>query len=102
MTKKQPTELTMDMILKMTPEVFRDIVKAQNLGFKKSLLNLLKAQYEQCNMAKESIATVLAKGSVPPQDKPEYEKALKDLYVCMQLIEDRHTILNLLVKEQGQ
>lgn len=100
MTKKQPTELTMDMLLKMTPEVFRDIVKAQNLGFKKSLLNLLKAQYEQCNMAKESIATVLAKGKVPLQDKPEYEKALKDLYIAMQLIEDRHTILDLLIKEE--
>ena len=38
--KNTETELSMDMLLKMTPEVFRDIVKAQSLGFKKSLLNL--------------------------------------------------------------
>lgn len=97
--KTQENDLTMDSLLKMSPEVFRDIAKAQSLGFKKSLLNLLKAQYEQCNMAKESLAVVLAKGNVPTNDKQEYETALKDLYICMQLIEDRHNILNLLIEE---
>lgn len=95
----QETEITMDMILKMTPEVFRDVMKSQTQGFKQSLLNLLKSQFEQCNLAKESIATVLAKGNVPEADTKEYEKALNDLYICMQLIEDRHTILDILVKE---
>lgn len=97
MTK--PVQLTMDMILKMTPEVFRDTVKSQSLGFNKSLLNLLKAQYEQCTLAKDSLATVIDKGDIPEEDKSEYSKALKDLYICMQLIEDRHTILSLVIKE---
>ena len=97
MTK--PLQLTMDMLLKMTPEVFRDTVKSQSLGFNKSLQNLLKAQYEQCNLVKDSIATILEKGDVPEEDKAEHSKALKDLYLCMQLIEDRHTILSLVIKE---
>lgn len=97
--KTKPIDLTMDMILKMTPEVFRDTVKAQPLGFNKSLLNLLKVQYEQCTMVKESISTVLDKGDVPDGEKEEYSKAIKDLYMCMQLIEDRHLILSLIIKE---
>ena len=97
MTK--PLQLTMDMLLKMTPEVFRDTVKSQSLGFNKSLQNLLKAQYEQCNLVKDSIATILEKGDVPEEDKAEHSKALKALYLCMQLIEDRHTILSLVIKE---
>lgn len=99
--KPQPVELTMDMILKMTPEVFRDTVKAQNLGFKISLANLLKAQFEQCKMAKDSLATVLSKAgdSIPSEAEKEYMKAINDLYMCMQLIEDRHTILSMLIKE---
>lgn len=95
----QQVELTMDSLLKITPEVFRDMMKNQTLGFKKSLLNLLKAQFEQCSLLKDSIGTVLAKGDIPEKEKQDYEKALKDLYICMQLIEDRHTILDLLIKE---
>ena len=99
MKKIQETELTMDMILTMTPEEFRDTVKAQPLGFNKSLLNLLKAQYEQCNISKESLSAVVEKAEVPTEDMQEYERTIHNLYVCMQLIEDRHTILDLLIKE---
>ena len=99
MTKNKPTQLTMDMILKMKPEVFRDTVKAQSLGFNKSLQNLLKAQFEQCVLVKDSISTILEKGDVPEEDKVEHSKALRDLYICMQLIEDRYTILSLVIKK---
>lgn len=100
MSKKvKETELTMDMMMKMSPETFRDIMKAQTLGFKQNLLNLLKANYEQCNMLKESVATILAKATLTDEERADNEKALKDLYLCMQLIEDRHTILDLLIKD---
>lgn len=97
--KAKETELTMDMIMKMSPETFRDIMKGQPLGFKQSLLNLLKANYEQCNLLKDSILVILDKANITDEERKENEKALKDLYLCLQLIEDRHTILDILVKE---
>ena len=97
--KAKETELTMDMIMKMSPETFRDIMKGQPLGFKQSLLNLLKANYEQCNLLKDSILVILDKANITDAERKENEKALKDLYLCLQLIEDRHTILDILVKE---
>lgn len=101
-TKKQETELTMDMLLKMTPEVFTQVVKNQPLGFNQSLLNLLKVQYEQCTMAKDSLVNVLVKAeTMSESEKEEYNKAINDLYLCMQLIEDRHTILDIVIKESS-
>lgn len=97
--KAKETELTMDMIMKMSPETFRDIMKGQPLGFKQSLLNLLKANYEQCNLLKDSILVILEKATITEEERKENEKALNDLYLCLQLIEDRHTILDILVKE---
>ena len=97
--KAKETELTMDMIMKMSPETFRDIMKGQPLGFKQSLLNLLKANYEQCNLLKDSILVILDKANITDEERKENEKALKDLYLCLQLIEDRYTILDILVKE---
>ena len=97
--KAKETELTMDMIMKMSPETFRDIMKGQPLGFKQSLLNLLKANYEQCNLLKDSILVILEKATITEEERKENEKALKDLYLCLQLIEDRFTILDILVKE---
>lgn len=97
--KAKETELTMDMIMKMSPETFRDIMKGQPLGFKQSLLNLLKANYEQCNLLKDSILVILEKATITEEERKENEKALNDLYLCLQLIEDRHTILDMLVKE---
>ena len=97
--KAKETELTMDMIMKMSPETFRDIMKGQPLGFKQSLLNLLKANYEQCNLLKDSILVILEKATITEEERKENEKALKDLYICLQLIEDRFTILDILVRE---
>lgn len=97
--KAKETELTMDMIMKMSPETFRDIMKGQPLGFKQSLLNLLKANFEQCNLLKDSILVILDKANITEEERKENEKALKDLYLCLQLIEDRFTILDILVKE---
>lgn len=97
--KAKEIELTMDMLMKMSPETFRDIMKGQPLGFKQSLLNLLKANYEQCNLLKDSILVILEKATITEEERKENEKALKDLYLCLQLIEDRHTILDILVKE---
>ena len=97
--KAKETELTMDMIMKMSPETFRDIMKGQPLGFKQSLLNLLKANYEQCNLLKDSILVILDKANITDEERKENEKALKDLYLCLQLIEDRFIILDILVKE---
>ena len=97
--KAKETELTMDMIMKMSTETFRDIMKSQPLGFKQSLLNLLKVNYEQCNLLKDSILVILDKANITEEERKENEKALKDLYLCLQLIEDRFTILDILVKE---
>ena len=97
--KAKEIELTMDMLMKMSPETFRDIMKGQPLGFKQSLLNLLKANYEQCNLLKGSILVILEKATITEEERKDNEKALKDLYLCLQLIEDRHTILDILVKE---
>ena len=36
---------------------------------------------------------------ITEEERKENEKALNDLYLCLQLIEDRHTILDILVKE---
>lgn len=97
--KAKEIELTMNMLMKMSPETFRDIMKGQTLGFKQSLLNLLKANYEQCNLLKDSILVILEKATITEEERKENEKALNDLYLCLQLIEDRHTILDILVKE---
>lgn len=102
MTKKvKPIELTMDMILKMTPEVFRDTVKGQDLGFRMSLKNLLKMQFEQCNILKDTLLNSLSSGKVPEEDIKKHEDTIQELYLCMQLIEDRHNILDELTKESG-
>ena len=97
--KAKEIELTMNMLMKMSPETFRDIMKGQTLGFKQSLLNLLKANFEQCNLLKDSILVILEKATITEEERKENEKALNDLYLCLQLIEDRHTILDILVKE---
>ena len=100
MSKKQKeVQLTMDMLLKMTPEIFIDVMKAQTIGFKMSLRNLLQAQYEQCNMFKEALITTLAKGNMPVEDEEQCKKNINDLYMCMQLLEDRYNILQALIQE---
>lgn len=93
-------DLTLDMILTMTPEDFISMMKNQTKGFKESLANLLKVQFEQCKASKDVIITMIMEGRVPQEDKEETERTLMDLYVCLQLLEDRYTILNILISEE--
>lgn len=93
-------DLTLDMILKMTPEDFISMMKNQTKGFKESLANLLQVQFEQCKASKDVITTMIMEGRVPQEDKEQTERTLMDLYVCLQLLEDRYTILNILISEE--
>ena len=92
-------DLTLDMIMKMSPEDFITTMKNQTKGFKESLANLLKVQFEQCRVSKEVITDMLANGRVPQEDLAQTNRTLEDLYLCLQLIEDRYTILNILISE---
>ena len=93
-------DLTLDMILKMTPEDFISMMKNQTKGFKESLANLLQVQFEQCKASKDVLTTMIMEGRVPQEDKEQTERTLMDLYVCLQLLEDRYTILNILISEE--
>lgn len=86
-------ELTMNMILQATPEDFRDLMINQTLGVRSSLQNILQAQYEQCKMVKDALLELKRQNKVPKEDLGETNKSIEDLYVCMQLIEDRYNIL---------
>ena len=66
------------------------------------LVDLLKMNFEQCVIAKEGITTLLAKDQLEGQEKENAEKLLVDLYTSMQLIEDRHTILDILINENNK
>ena len=92
-------DLTLDMIMKMSPEDFIATMKNQTKGFKESLANLLKVQFEQCRVSKDVITDMLANGRVPQEDLVQTNRTLEDLYLCLQLIEDRYTILNILISE---
>ena len=76
------------------------MMKNQTKGFKESLANLLQVQFEQCKASKDVITTMIMEGRVPQEDKEETERTLMDLYVCLQLLEDRYTILNILIDEE--
>lgn len=93
-------ELDMDMILNMTPEEFTKMMKAQSLGFNTSLSNLLKLQFSQCSNIKDSLVALIRTDKVPKEDKEKHETALKDLYTALQLIEDRHTIVETIIKSK--
>lgn len=92
-------DLTLDMIMKMSPEDFIATMKNQTKGFKESLANLLKVQFEQCRVSKDVITDMLANGRVPQEDLVQTNRTLEDLYLCLQLLEDRYTILNILISE---
>lgn len=97
--KGKAIDLTLDMMMKMPPEEFISIMKNQTKGFKESLANLIKVQFEQCRLSKEVITNMLAEGKVPQEDLEQTKRTLEDLYVCLQLLEDRYTILNILITE---
>ena len=76
------------------------MMKNQTKGFKESLANLLQVQFEQCKASKDVLTTMIMEGRVPQEDKEQTERTLMDLYVCLQLLEDRYTILNILIDEE--
>lgn len=94
-------ELNMDYILKMKPELFAVYCKKQGITFVISLQKLLKVQYSQLNLARISLVTMLEKKDeikIPEEDVKRVTKNLDDIYLSMQLIEDRYNILEELNK----
>lgn len=94
-------ELNMDYILKMKPELFAVYCKKQGITFVLSLQKLLKIQYSQLNLARISLVTMLEKKDeikIPEEDVKRVTKNLDDIYLSMQLIEDRYNILDELTK----
>lgn len=97
-------ELTMDVILKTPPEEFVTIMKSQPMGTRISLINILKMQYEQCNMARQALvkSLQLPSSKMPEEDREAHKKVLSELYLSMQIIEDRHNILLEMVNNKGK
>lgn len=94
-------ELNMDYILKMKPELFAVYCKKQGITFVISLQKLLKVQYSQLNLARISLVTMFEKKDeieIPEEDVKRVTKNLDDIYLSMQLIEDRYNILEELNK----
>lgn len=100
MSKKE-VQVTMDMLLKMKPEMFVDFVKSQPIGFNLSLRNLLQVQYEQCKASKDALVNIVISKKISKEEKTELNKTIKDLYLCMQLLEDRFTLVNAWIKSHN-
>lgn len=100
MSKKHEIQLTMDMILQMSPTDFRDTVIGQPLGLNKSLYNLLNLQYQRCVAVKESLLALKEKGGTEVEkDLNQINTTLDDLYKSMIVIEDRATILKAILDD---
>lgn len=93
----ESVNLTMDMLLNIPPEEFIKIMSDQTTGFKTSLANLIKVQYEQCKVSKDALNTLLVNNKIPKQDMEQCNATLENLYISMQLLEDRYNILNILL-----
>lgn len=93
-------QLDMDMLLKMTPEDFTEMVKSQTLGINSSLSKLIALQYSQCASIKDSLVAVLRTQQIPEEDKAKHNKALNDLYTVLQLLEDRYNIIEMVMKDK--
>lgn len=90
----------MNEILKMTHEEFIDSLKSTDLGYKKSLLNLLKSQYEQCRLLKDSLVLVLSETpNMKQEDKDKHDKSISDLYLTLQILEDKHNLVQAMIEE---
>ena len=89
-------DLNMDYILRMKPELFTEYCKKQGITFVLNLQKLLKVQYSQLNLVRISLVTMLEKKAeiaIPEEDAERITKNLSDIYLSMQLIEDRFNIL---------
>lgn len=94
-------QVTMDMLLKMRPEMYVDFIKSQPMGFNLSLRNLLQAQFEQCKVSKDALVNIVISKKISKEEKKELNKTIKDLYLCMQLLEDRFNLVNEWIESQN-
>lgn len=84
----------MSEIIKMSHEEFIDMLKSENIGYIKSLQNLLQMQYEQCRKLKDGLLLVVTENPTMPEDeKGKYTKTLEELYLSMQILEDKYNII---------
>ena len=106
--EKKVAKDSMDELLKMSPQLFSDVMHSQNVGYLSSLKNLITLQYVQCEKLKGSLLLVLEKHNnevpeanlMPEKDKQEYRDKITELYLVMQLLEDRYNILEEIIKEK--
>lgn len=76
-----------NLIVSKPVEVFTEEAKELSLDELKSLTNHLKVEFERVSKMKDAMLLL-------PQDKlAEHENVLANLYLCLQLIEDRVSIL---------
>lgn len=83
----------MDEFLKMSIEDFIAFAKQQSYTDIKRLKSLLDSNYDQCKRMKDSLSAILLQAEMPEEDKKTADYNIGQLYVFMQLIEDRHRIL---------
>ncbi len=76
-----------NLLISKPVEVFTEESKQLTLDEVKSLINHLKVEFERVSKMKDAMLLL-------PQDKlAENENVLANLYLCMQLIEDRVNVL---------
>ena len=93
----------MDEVLRMSHEEFVELLKSNTLGYIKSLQNLLQMQYEQCKQMKDGLLLVLQETpNMPKEDKAEYIKTKDNLYLTLQIIEDKFNIIKSFLEETKQ
>lgn len=92
---------TLDEIIQLKPEEFAEFLSEQNLGYLSSVKNFIQMYYEQVNVTKDSILALVHKGeNMPKQDKEQAQKTLNDLYIVMQLLEDKFNITNEIINSK--
>lgn len=93
---------SLDEILKLTPEQFTDIMNTKDMGYLNSVKNFIQMYFEQVNVTKDSMLALVTKGeNMPKEDKEKAQQTLNDLYVVMQLLEDRHNIIKAILDERN-
>lgn len=85
---------SMNKVLETPVEDFTNILKSETIGNLHSLSNLLKMQYGQCVNLKNSLMELLHREVVPVEEKKKAVDTLDQLYVAMQLLEDRFNIIS--------
>lgn len=103
MNNQQIDEIkSLNEIISLTPEQFTELMKAENTGFLNSVKNFIEMYYQQITVTKDSVLALVHKGeNMPIEDKKEAEETLKDLYIVLQLLEDRHKILCAILDERN-